>query len=75
MAHRPVNDDAPDMKGQHSRNKTTGRMRQKRGDTLAGTLEKEYGVDLPVRADARLDMLRNRTGKNSVLDVIDALTD
>lgn len=50
-------------------------MRQKRGDTLAGTLEKEYGVDLPVRADARLDMLRNRTGKNSVLDVIDALTD
>lgn len=75
MGHRPVKNDNPDMKGERSRNKTDGRMRQKRGDTLAGTLEKEYDVELPVRADARLDTLRRRTGKNSVSDVIDALTD
>lgn len=75
MGHRPVENDDPDMKGQRSRNKSDGRMRQKRGDTLAGTLEKENDVELPVRADARLDTLRERTGKNSVSDVIDALTD
>lgn len=75
MGHRRVKEDDPDMKGQRSRNETDGRMRQKRGDTLAGTLEKEYDVDFPVRTDARLDTLRKRTGKNGVSDVIDALTD
>lgn len=75
MGHRSVKDDDPDMKGQRSRNETDGRMRQKRGDTLAGTLEEEYDVDLPVRADAKLDTLRKRTGKNAVSAVIDALTD
>lgn len=75
MGHRKVKNDDPDMKGQRSRNKTDGRMRQKRGDTQAKTLEKEYGVDLPVRGDARLDTLRKRTGETSVSKVIRKLTD
>lgn len=75
MGHRKVKNDDPDMKGQRSRNKTDGRMRQKRGDTLARTLEMEYGVELPVRGDAKLDTLRQRTGETSVSGVIDKLTE
>lgn len=43
-----------------------GEIRQKRGDTLVGTLRKTYGDDfaLGVRADARLDTLRERTGES-----------
>jgi hypothetical protein len=62
------------MSGQRSRNETDGRLRQKRGDTLAGTLEEEYGIDLGVRSDARLDTLRERTGETSVADVIKRLS-
>lgn len=74
MGHRNVKNDDPEMKGQRSRNKTDGRMRQKRGDTLARTLEVENGVDLPVRGDAKLTTLRKRTGETSVSGVIDKLT-
>ena len=43
-----------------------GEIRQKRGDTLVGTLRKTYGEDFApgVRADARLDTLRERTGES-----------
>ena len=43
-----------------------GEIRQKRGDTLVGTLRKTYGDDFApgVRADARLDTLRERTGES-----------
>ena len=43
-----------------------GEIRQKRGDTLVGTLRKTYGEDFAagVRADARLDTLRDRTGES-----------
>jgi hypothetical protein len=43
-----------------------GEIRQKRGDTLVGTLRKTYGEDFApgVRANARLDTLRERTGES-----------
>jgi hypothetical protein len=41
-----------------------GEIRQKRGDTLVGTLRKTYGPDFApgVRSDMRLDTLRDRIG-------------
>ena len=41
-----------------------GEIRQKRGDTLVGTLRKTYGPEFApgVRSDMRLDTLRERTG-------------
>jgi hypothetical protein len=43
-----------------------GEIRQKRGDTLVGTLRKTYGPDFAVgvRSDMRLDTLRERTGNS-----------
>jgi hypothetical protein len=43
-----------------------GEIRQKRGDTLVGTLRKTYGSDFAagIRSDARLDTLRERTGNS-----------
>ena len=74
MGHRPVKRDDPSMSGQRSRNETDGRMRQKRGDTRADTIEKEYNVDLGVRSDATLDALRARTGETSIAGIIKKLT-
>lgn len=54
-------DDDPSMPGCRARNEGDGRLREKRGDTQAGTLEREYGVDLGVRSDTRLDTGRART--------------
>ena len=41
-----------------------GEIRQKRGDTLVGTLRKTYGAEFApgARSDMRLDTLRERTG-------------
>lgn len=41
-----------------------GEIRQKRGDTLVGTLRKTSGPEFApgVRSDVRLDTLRERTG-------------
>lgn len=64
--------DAPGMRGNRSRNET-GELRQKRGDTLAGTIEQKYGVDLGVRSDCRLDTLRERTGETSIQGIIEKL--
>lgn len=47
-----------------------GELRQKRGDTHVGNIEREYGVDFGVRSDMRLDTLRERTGLNSIEDLI-----
>jgi hypothetical protein len=43
-----------------------GEIRQKRGDTLVGTLRRTYGPEFAagVRSDMRLDTLRERTGKS-----------
>ncbi len=47
-----------------------GQLRQKRGDTLVGNIEREYDVDFGVRADMRLDTLRERTGLTSMEDLL-----
>jgi len=47
-----------------------GELRQKRGDTHVGNIEREYGVDFGVRSDMRLDTLREKTGLNSIEDLI-----
>jgi hypothetical protein len=43
-----------------------GEIRQKRGDTLVGTLRKTYGPEFApgVRSDMRLDTLRERAGNS-----------
>ncbi len=43
-----------------------GEIRQKRGDTLVGTLRNTYGPDFApgARSDMRLDTLRERTGSS-----------
>jgi hypothetical protein len=42
-----------------------GEIRQKRGDTLVGTLREIYPNFAPcVRSDTRLETLRERTGKS-----------
>jgi len=47
-----------------------GELRQKRGDTLVGNIEREYGVDFGVRSDMRLDTLRDQTGLTSIEDLL-----
>ena len=61
--------DAPGMRGCRSRNQT-GQLRDKRDDTHAGTIEKQYGVDFGVRSDMHLDELLKRKRKNSLNDLI-----
>jgi hypothetical protein len=43
-----------------------GTIREKRGDTLVGTLRETYGPDFArgVRSDAKLETLRERSGKS-----------
>lgn len=49
-----------------------GEIRQKRGDTLVGTLRKTYGPNFApgVRADMRLDTLRKRSGGESLSKIV-----
>jgi hypothetical protein len=49
-----------------------GEIRQKRGDTLVGTLRKTYGSDFApgVRGDTRLDTLRKRAGGESLTKIV-----
>lgn len=61
------------MRGCRSRNESNGRLHQKRGDTRADTIEHEYGVDLGVRGDTRLDTLRAMAHATAVEDVINRL--
>ncbi len=70
--HCSSNDD-PSMRGCRSRNDGSGQLRLKRGDTLAATIEQQYGVDLGVRGDTRVDTLRRLTGKVSIEGVIERL--
>lgn len=73
MGHRKAKRDAPIMKGERGRSPGTGRLRKKRGDTRASTLEKEYGVELSVRPNTHLDTMRKKTGETSVQGVIKKL--
>ena len=73
MSHRKapqVRHDAPDMHGQRSRNQG-GQLRQKRGDTHAGTIEQLYHVDLGVRSDKHLDSLLKDEGVDSLNDLLE----
>lgn len=41
-------------------------IHKKRGDTLVGTIEKQYGVDLGHRSDKRLSTVLKETGASSL---------
>lgn len=43
-----------------------GRIPQKRGDTLVGTVEKQYGVELGYRSDKKLSTVLRETGAPSL---------
>ena len=61
--------DAPGMRGYRSRNED-GELRQKRGDTHIGTIEKQYGRDFDVCSDMHLSELLKREGVESLNDLI-----
>jgi hypothetical protein len=61
--------DAAGMKGNRSRTQT-GPLREKRGDTHIGTIEKTYGLDLDVRSDMHLDSYLEKKNINSLNDLI-----
>lgn len=62
--------DAPGMRGIRSRNED-GQLRQKRGDTHVGTIEKMYGLDLGARSDMHLHTLLQREGVQSLHELIE----
>lgn len=65
--------DAPGMRGQRSRN-DSGPLRQKRGDTNVSTIEAQYARDFGVRGDMHLKTLLQRTGHESLNDLIQSKT-
>lgn len=64
-----VNNDAPGMKGDRGRNES-GLLREKRGDTHIGTIEKQYGRDFNVRSDMQLDTFLEQNNLDSLKDLI-----
>ena len=64
--------DASKMRGDRSRNKSNGRLRDTRDDKHVGTLEKQYNRDFGVRSDMHVDTLLNKTGKKSVNELINS---
>ena len=67
-----VKNDDPTMRGSRSRNGTSGRMRQKRSDTHAGTIEHEYNVDLGCRSDKHLGTLFAELNVDSLSQLLKA---
>jgi hypothetical protein len=61
--------DAPGMHGNRSRTES-GRLREKRGDTHVGTIEKMYDRDFDARSDMHLDTLLQREGAKSLNDLV-----
>jgi hypothetical protein len=61
--------DAPGMRGLRSRNQN-GQLRRKRSDTQVQTIEEKYNVDFGVRGDMELGTLLERTGKNSLNNLL-----
>jgi hypothetical protein len=47
-----------------------GVLSQKRGDTLVGSLEREYDVDSGARSNMRLDTLPERTGLTAIDELL-----
>lgn len=64
-----IKNDAPGMKGERGRN-NDGQLREKRGDTHIGTIEKQYNVDLNVRSDMHLDTFLEQHNITSLNDLI-----
>ena len=64
-----IKNDAPGMRGERGRN-NDGPLRQKRGDTHIGTIEKQYNIDLNVRSDMHLDTFLENNKINSLNDLI-----
>ena len=64
-----IKNDAAGMKGQRSRN-DDGQLREKRGDTHIGTIEKQYDRDFGVRSDMQLDTFLEKNELNSLNDLI-----
>ena len=62
--------DAKGMKGYRTRNKD-GELRDKRDDTLMGTIEKQYGKDFHVRGDMQLG---NYLKKRKIKSLNDLMT-
>lgn len=74
MAHHklpPVRHDDAGMTGPRSRD-ISGKLRQKRGDTLVGTIEQRYGVDFHCRSDMRLATLRKEVGLTGIKELVEA---
>lgn len=51
-----------------SRNEN-GRYRQKRGEALAGNLEKKYGSDFGVRSELKLETLKRQDDSSSIIQL------
>ncbi|WP_198134500.1 hypothetical protein [Geotalea uraniireducens] len=66
--------DAPGMRGIRSRNEDE-QLRQKRGDTHVGTIEKMYGLDFDARSDMHLHTLLQREGVQSLHELIESGSD
>jgi hypothetical protein len=64
-----IKNDAPGMKGERSRN-TSGPLREKRGDTKIGTIEKNYNRNFDVRSDMQLDTFLSKNNFNSLSELI-----
>jgi len=64
--------DAPKMRGDRSRNKSNGRLRDTRDDKHVGTLEKQYNRDFGVRSDMHVDSLLKKNGKQSVNKLVNS---
>lgn len=58
------------MKGERARTKD-GTLRQKRGDTHAGTIEEQYHVDLGVRSDKKLSNVLNDESVDSLSELLE----
>jgi hypothetical protein len=54
---------------------STGKLRQKHGDALVGTIEKRYGVDFHCRSDMRLETLRKEVGLSGIKELVEAARD
>ena len=46
-----------------------GQIHHKRGDTLVGTIEKQYGVDLGARSDMKLENYLKKVDEPSITQV------
>lgn len=49
----------------------SGQIKRKRGDTLIGNIEKQYGVDFNVRSDMKLGSYLKQKGLPSMSKALD----